>query len=154
MTTVLRERAVAPADPADRSAAPAVRPHLSPATASPSAEPVRAPALGQPVAADSSARPAPLVRLGPDRAVLVATGVLDGPGVARLAGQLVDAAHRGAVQLDLDLSRVTHVDGQGARALLGQSYRLEDGGGLRLLDAPPQVRRALRFYGAGHLLRR
>jgi len=141
MTTVLHERAAAPADAADRpEALPASRRPSRATTALPS-EPTR--------------DPAPLVRLGPDRAAMRATGVLDGPGVARLRAALADAAHRGAVHIDLDVSGVTHVDGQGARGLLGQSYLLEgDGGGLRLHDASPQLRRALRFHGAGHLLHR
>jgi anti-anti-sigma regulatory factor len=152
MTTVLRERPPAPApaaaDSLDALAAPQ---HTSAAT--PAAEPAAVPAPRQSASADAVAR-APLVGLGPDRAVLRDTGVLDRPGVARLAGQLADAAGRRAVEVDLDLSGVTHIDGQGARALLGQSYLLEGGGGLRLHQASPQVRRALRFYGAGHLLHR
>ena len=102
------------------------------------------------------ARTAPLPAVSPPRPParrLVLRGVLSRADTAELEPRLEALAHSGARDVEVDLSRVETMDAAVARMLLRTSWRLGDPDrALVLLHPSRQVRRVLRFYGAGHLV--
>ena len=101
-----------------------------------------------PPAARPTAPPVrPLVRR------LALSGDLDRADVAELEPQLHELVRSGARTVELDLSRVRSMDAAVARLLLRTSWRLGDPErALVLLSPQRQVRRVLRFVGAGPLV--
>jgi anti-anti-sigma factor len=96
--------------------------------------------------ADTGAAPHAVPPLAP-------VGDLARSSTSRLEQRLVELAATGADDVEVDLSQVTSMDTAVARMLLRRSWRLGDPGRrLLLLHPSPQVRRVLRFVGAGHLL--
>jgi anti-anti-sigma regulatory factor len=84
---------------------------------------------------------------------LVLTGALSRSDISELEPRLEELVETGARTVEVDLSCVQSMDGAVARLLLRTSWHLGDPGrALLLLHPRPQVRRVLRFYGAGHLV--
>jgi len=81
------------------------------------------------------------------------TGALTRSDVADLEPRLEELVASGARTVEIDLSGVQAMDGAVARLLLRTSWHLGDSSrALVLLHPRPQVRRVLRFYGAGDLV--
>lgn len=81
------------------------------------------------------------------------TGALSRSDVSALEPRLEELVASGARTVEVDLSEVESMDGAVARLLLRTSWHLGDPGrGLLLLHPRPQVRRVLRFSGAGSLV--
>ncbi len=93
------------------------------------------------------APPPPLARR------IALSGDLARAAVAELEPQLHELVHSGARTVEVDLTRVGSMDAAVARLLLRTSWRLGDPDqALVLLEPPAQVRRVLRFVGAGGLV--
>lgn len=83
------------------------------------------------------------------------SGELSKADVSRLEPELEQLVATGARTVEVDLSRVSHMDAAVARLLLRTSWRLGDPARALLLRHPrPQVRRVLRWYGAAGLVAR
>ena len=84
---------------------------------------------------------------------LALSGGLSRADVAGLEPQLHELVRSGARTVEVDLSRVPSMDAAVARLLLRTSWRLGDPErALVLLHPTSQVRRVLRFVGAGGLV--
>ena len=84
---------------------------------------------------------------------LALTGALSRSDAAWLAERLEELVGSGARTVEVDLSQVPAIDAAVARLLLRTSWHLGDPHrALLLLHPQPQVRRVLRFYGAGGLV--
>ena len=117
------------------------------AAAAPPAPPPAAPAPAAPVRARTAAPAPPTVRR------LVLTGTLSKADTAELGTTLEELVATGARTVEVDLSQVDAIDAAVARLLLRTSWHLGDPSrSLVLLHPQRQVRRVLRFYGAGGLV--
>lgn len=97
-------------------------------------------------------RPSPPARRRP-RASIALTGTVSASDVHWLEPTLEELVASGASTVEVDLSGVEAVHASVARLLLRTSWHLGDPSrALLLLHPQRQVRRVLRFYGAGGLV--
>lgn len=115
--------------------------------------PAAAPPAAAPPAAAAASTASPVRPPLPAARRLVLSGALSRADAAELEARLADLVRGGARTVEVDLSRVPTMDAAVARLLLRTSWRLGDPArALLLLHPTPQVRRVLRFSGAGHLV--
>lgn len=87
----------------------------------------------------------------PSEARLALSGWLDRGALERLEGTLVELADRGVRRLELDCSRVRHVEFGAVRTLTTALSRFS-GGGLKLRGLSPHLRDLFRLAGCGEFV--